>query len=95
MKKIHFPLIVRRVHGASMTPTFQNNTIIIASRWRNLREGQVVVAQYGSSEVIKRIHRLEGATAQLAGDNTDRHHSLAVTQADIMAVVLCQIKYLK
>lgn len=88
MKRLLSPLLIRRVRGASMTPTCKNGSIVIASSWRRVKKGQVVVARYGHSEVIKRVHTIEGTVAQLIGDNPSKHHSITVQRTDIVAVVI-------
>ena len=88
MKRLLSPLLIRRVRGASMTPTCKNGSIVIASSWRRVKKGQVVVARYGHSEVIKRVHTIEGTVAQLICDNPSKHHSITVQRTDIVAVVI-------
>jgi nickel-type superoxide dismutase maturation protease len=62
-------LLVRRVVGDSMLPTFQAGQIVAIRRSANIEVGDVVMVQHEGLEKIKRVARLEPARIYLLGDN--------------------------
>jgi nickel-type superoxide dismutase maturation protease len=67
-----WPLMIRRVHGHSMTPTLPPNTLVIAWRWRfAVRPGVVVVFVRDNRETIKRIERVGPEGVFVVGDHVD------------------------
>lgn len=61
-------IIFRRVVGHSMEPTLREGQLIFAHLIRNFKPGQVVIAQVGTKEVVKRILKIEKDLVYLAGD---------------------------
>lgn len=60
---------IRRVVGVSMLPTLRPGQIVLALGLLPLRAGDIVVAEVGGREVIKRIATIDEAGAMLLGDN--------------------------
>lgn len=81
-------LIVRRVYGHSMEPTYQNGRLVIASGLLNVTEGKIVVARHGSREIIKRVSLIRGDTVKLKGDNSSPHHNTVIQASQIRGVVI-------
>jgi phage repressor protein C with HTH and peptisase S24 domain len=66
MKKV---LLIRRIVGSSMEPTFKPGQIIIASGLRKPAEDDVVVVHHEGREKIKRIKELKDDKIFIVGDN--------------------------
>ncbi len=63
-------VIVRRVVGESMMPTFRSGQLVFASRlFRRLRPGNIVVVEHGGLEKVKRISQVDDGMLVLLGDN--------------------------
>lgn len=53
-------LLVRRISGRSMMPTFRPNQIIIASGWfHSVDVGDVIILKHHGLEKIKRIEQID------------------------------------
>jgi nickel-type superoxide dismutase maturation protease len=63
---------LRRVVGESMHPTLRENQLILVSRARDFKVGDVVVAFMNSREVIKRIDKYTEGQVFLVGDNKEQ-----------------------
>lgn len=91
--RVQAPIIVRRITGTSMSPTFRPGQLVIGLRWwRRLRVGDVIVVHHELMEKIKRVERLEGNSVWLLGDNraasTDSRHFGPVRVDMVVARVL-------
>lgn len=64
-------LLIRRIAGTSMLPTFRANQIVIASGWpAHVGKNDVIIFKHGGLEKIKRIHDLhEQKGMYVLGDN--------------------------
>lgn len=75
MKK---PLLVRRIVGESMIPSFRQGRIILAWGFGRPKPGDVVIVVHEGLEKIKRVSRIDGDKLFLLGDNpassTDSRH---------------------
>ncbi|HSE29468.1 MAG TPA: S26 family signal peptidase [Candidatus Saccharimonadales bacterium] len=84
--------LLRRVNGASMHPNLPHGKLILASKIRKPRVGDVVVVKHHSVEVLKRVHDLKNGLVYLLGDNpdesTDSRHYGWLPVERIKAVVL-------
>lgn len=84
--------MIRRVNGASMHPTLPHGKLIIASRLKKPKVGDVVIVKHHRVEVLKRVHDLKEDQAYLLGDNpqesTDSRHYGWLPISRIIAVVL-------
>ena len=71
-------LLIRRVVGSSMEPTFAEGQVLIASPLARVRLHDVVLLRHNGLEKLKRVAKLEGGMVFLAGDNpaasTDSRH---------------------
>lgn len=66
-------LLVRRVVGESMQPTYKPGSIVFGLRWLlRPRIGGVVVADLHGCEVIKRVSDINADGLFLLGDNSSR-----------------------
>lgn len=100
---MRWPLVIFRVEGHSMLPSWPPGTTLLG--WRGwltvpaiswLYPGRVVVARVGNDLVVKRIaSRANAGQLQLIGDNPtdsrDSRHFGAVDSRAVMAVILCRI----
>lgn len=62
-------LLVRRVVGDSMLPTFFAGQVVAIKQTQQLQVGDVVMIKHGGLEKIKRIARMDTARVYLLGDN--------------------------
>ncbi|MCA9332956.1 hypothetical protein KDA00_03715 [Candidatus Saccharibacteria bacterium] len=66
------PLLIRKVHGHSMMPSFPPNTYICGLRWFNtLKTGNVIVFEHQGKEKIKRIEKIVDQKLYVVGDHKD------------------------
>lgn len=63
--------MIRRVEGLSMTPAYTHGKIVLGTRLRKPKVGDVVIAKHHSVEIIKRISHLQDGKVYLIGDNPD------------------------
>jgi hypothetical protein len=88
-------VIVRRVVGDSMSPTFVADEIVIGLGGRRPKKGNVVVAAVQGREVIKRITAFDSDSFFLSGDNasasTDSRQYGTVKDSDILGVIVMKI----
>lgn len=62
-------LQIRRVVGPSMAPAYSPGTIVLGAKWLRPRVGNVVVAERGGREIIKRVVQTGELGFYLLGDN--------------------------
>lgn len=55
-----FCLPILRVTGAGMTPTLQQNDVVICSAWSDYERGDIIAFQYHSKILVKRVIGLPG-----------------------------------
>ena len=90
-------LSIRRVVGDSMLPTLRPGTVVIALRWRRVRQGDVVIIRHEGIDKIKRVHKLRPGSVYVLGDNaaasTDsRHHGWLPNNAVVGIVLLPRLR---
>ena len=59
---------VLRVTGTSMTPTLQNDQVIICNKLAECRKGDVVAFYYNNKVLIKRVIGVAGDVIDISGD---------------------------
>lgn len=65
-------MLLRRVVGASMWPTFKQGEIVVGStNVENVQVGDVVMVEHEGLEKIKRVARVRPGEVYLLGDNPD------------------------
>ena len=62
-------VVVRRVHGSSMSPGLPEGTLVLATPWRKPIPGRVVIFKHQGLEKIKRVHDLDPGRLFVVGDN--------------------------
>jgi len=87
--------MLRRVVGDSMLPTLKAGDIVIAKH-KQPQVGDIVIADIGTKEVIKRIVSIDAVGYELRGDNisasTDSRIFGKIQQGSIKGVVFKTIK---
>lgn len=63
-------LPVLRVTGSSMTPTMQNDELIICSKRSNFRSGDIVAFYYNNKILLKRVIGTSGDIIDISEDGT-------------------------
>lgn len=63
-------LPVLRVTGSSMTPTFQNDELVICSKRSNFKSGDVVAFYYNNKVLLKRVIGTAGDVIDIKEDGT-------------------------
>ncbi len=76
-------MFLRRVVGDSMLPTLSAGVVILVVKARQLKVGDVVVAELNGRPVVKRIACIENNAYFLVGDNT-RHSSDSRTKGAVL-----------
>lgn len=71
-----------------MTPTFRPGQVVLASGWRKLQPGSVVIADVGEREVLKRVSGINGSKLELVSDNTAGSSYSNVDMSAVQGVVL-------
>lgn len=61
---------VLRVTGSSMTPTLQNNEVIVCSRITGYDKGDIIAFYYNNKVLIKRVIGVAGDIVDIADDGT-------------------------
>lgn len=64
-------LVIRRIEGLSMMPSYAHGKIIFGFRFRRPQVGDVVIARHHRLEIIKRVDQLQDNQVYLLGDNPD------------------------
>lgn len=84
-------LLLRRVEGLSMAPTYRPGQLVFAWRLRKPRIGDVVIVRHHQLELIKRVSQIEDGRVYLLGDNpiesTDSRHYGWLPLASILGIV--------
>lgn len=62
-------ILIRRVEGLSMAPTYDHGQIVLGWRLSKPRVGDVVIARHHRVEIIKRIDQIDNEQVYLLGDN--------------------------
>lgn len=85
-------LVVRRIVGSSMEPTFRAGQLVLASGFAKPRDGDVVIFQHDGLEKIKRLQHTTNGTIYVVGDNaagsTDSRAFGALPETVIIATVV-------
>ena len=85
---VKFPVLLRRVSGHSMEPTFIEGQVVVGHTHRRPRRNDIVIARIDDRiEVIKRIVDMRFGLIYLAGDNEGHTKKYSVMPQDIIAVV--------
>ncbi len=63
-------LPVLRVTGSSMTPTMQNDELIICSKRSNFKQGDIVAFYYNNKILLKRVIGISGDYINITPDGT-------------------------
>ena len=90
-------LMLRRVTGESMVPTYKPGDIIIARRfiWR-VKPGQMVVVRHGGLEQVNRVTGVEAGKIFLEGDNrlhsSDSRHFGWIDSSSVVGVVVWPLR---
>ncbi len=88
---MNFPVFLRRIVGHSMAPHYYPNQIVVASRFKKPKIGDVVVARVNGTETIKRVIENEEGYVFLHGDNHydsyDSRHYGKIHLNDVLGVV--------
>ena len=63
-------LPVLRVTGTSMTPTLQNDEILICNKLGDIKQGDIIAFYYNNKVLLKRVIGLPGDTIDIAEDGT-------------------------
>ena len=74
-------LWLRRVVGRSMFPGLPPGRLVVCRAARRYRPGQIVIAQSGRREIIKRLAWQSGGAVLLQGDHPCSSDSLLPRQA--------------
>lgn len=64
-------LVIRRIEGLSMMPSYGHGKIIFGFRFKRPQIGDVVIARHHRLEIIKRVDQLQNGQIYLLGDNPD------------------------
>ena len=88
-------LILRRVVGDSMLPSYTPRSFIIGIKAKKIKIGDVVIANLNSRNVLKRITRIKDSMIYIEGDNPDystdsRQHG-PIYRADIIGKVIFKL----
>lgn len=90
-------LILRRVTGESMAPTYKPGDIIVARRFvGRIKSGQTVVVRHAGLEKVKRVTGVEAGKIFLEGDNrlhsSDSRHFGWIDTSSVIGVVVWPIR---
>ncbi len=89
-------MIIRRVRGRSMLPSFQDGDIVMA-RQKVYKPGDAIIFKSPVGEVIKRIEKIEKSELFVRGDNMhDSFDSLAygnIQKSAILGAVMARIHF--
>jgi phage repressor protein C with HTH and peptisase S24 domain len=91
-KKLKKLVILRRVSGNSMLPTYLPGKILVASSLANVCLGSIVIFKDDGIEKIKRISKIDNDLVYILGDNpndsTDSRHYGWIKSSRILASVI-------
>lgn len=75
-----------------MEPTLHEGQLLLVSGLLRKKQGDVVVARVGTSDVVKRLAIKEDGQQWLKGDNDNKHHDIRVSEGvRIIGKVIGQI----
>lgn len=63
-------LPVLRVTGTSMTPTLQNDELVICRKWGDFKQGDVIAFYYNNKILLKRVIGVSGDIIDISEDGT-------------------------
>lgn len=63
-------LPVLRVTGTSMTPTLQNDELVICKKWGDFKKGDVIAFYYNNKVLLKRVIGVSGDMIDISEDGT-------------------------
>lgn len=63
-------LPVLRVTGTSMTPTLQNDELVICRKWGDFKRGDVIAFYYNNKILLKRVIGVSGDIIDISEDGT-------------------------
>lgn len=63
-------LPVLRVTGTSMTPTLQNDELVICRKWGDFKQGDVIAFYYNNKILLKRVVGVSGDIIDISEDGT-------------------------
>ncbi len=63
-------LPVLRVTGTSMTPTLQNDELVICRKWGDFKQGDVIAFYYNNKILLKRVIGVSGDMIDISEDGT-------------------------
>ncbi len=63
-------LPVLRVTGTSMTPTLQNDELVICRKWGDFEQGDVIAFYYNNKILLKRVIGVSGDIIDISEDGT-------------------------
>lgn len=85
-------VVIRRVEGLSMAPTYHHGSIVVGWRLRKPKVGDVVIVKHHRLELIKRVDQLKNNQLFLLGDNpeesTDSRQFGWLPLSSVLAVVI-------
>jgi nickel-type superoxide dismutase maturation protease len=64
-------LVIRRIEGLSMMPSYAHGKIIFGFRFKRPQVGDVVIVRHHRLEIIKRVDQLHEGQVYLLGDNPE------------------------
>lgn len=64
-------VVIRRVEGLSMAPSYTHGKIVVGWRFGKPKVGDVVIVKHHRLEMIKRVDQLKDGHVYLLGDNLD------------------------
>lgn len=82
------PLMVRRVTGASMSPTLKEGQLVFATSLLKPKVNSVVIATHNKKDIVKRLVKKQNQSAYLRGDNSSVHHNVVISTSQIRSVVI-------
>jgi len=85
-------VVVRRVEGLSMAPTYRHGSIVVGWRFSKPKVGDVVIVKHHRLEIIKRVGQLKHDQLYLLGDNpnesTDSRQFGWLPLSSVLAVII-------
>jgi len=81
-------LPVLRVTGTSMTPTLQNDEILICNKLGDIKQGDIIAFYYNNKVLLKRVIGLPGDTIDIAEDGTVYRNGEALEETYVSELAL-------
>ncbi len=72
---------IRRIVGDSMSPALKSRQVVVFKKSRRFKPGQIIIANIGKKEVVKRLLWQTKRGAYLQGDNYTSVDSFVDLQA--------------